>query len=349
MSFNPYHGIVRAFDLNGTVRWTYDQYGDYVDGVALCNDGSIGVAGSWGQLDATYGDVFTAFHMNDGGVIIRLLDDVDEPGSIFDVAISDNGAYAVCGGKAVHARTMGNGGQIYSLDLTFAPPPVIDATLTPINPPIVIPVGGGTFQYRANIRNTTTSAQTFQIWTRWMNPLGIWANLLGPIPLTLPGSANVTRQRNQNVAGSNPPGTYTFVGYAGPNATTIWDSSFFTFTKSATDMGGEWVYNNDNWGEPFPGEEGGACSIMPNTPALRISPNPFNPSTAASFELRAASYVTLRVYDTAGREVATLVNGWREAGSHEVTFDASGLPSGVYLGHLTAGGQTAITKMVLMK
>ncbi|RJP82337.1 MAG: T9SS C-terminal target domain-containing protein, partial [Candidatus Zixiibacteriota bacterium] len=82
---------------------------------------------------------------------------------------------------------------------------------------------------------------------------------------------------------------------------------------------------------------------------LSLSPQPGNPTVALSFELRAASYVSLRVYDTAGRAVATLVDGWREAGSHTVTFDGSGLASGVYLVRLKAGGEAAVEKAVVLK
>jgi len=82
---------------------------------------------------------------------------------------------------------------------------------------------------------------------------------------------------------------------------------------------------------------------------LGVHPNPFNPTTALSYELRAASRVSLRIYDTAGREVAVLVNGWREAGGHEVTFDGSELASGVYLVRLEAGEVSQVQKLVLLK
>ncbi|RJP81843.1 MAG: T9SS C-terminal target domain-containing protein [Candidatus Zixiibacteriota bacterium] len=92
------------------------------------------------------------------------------------------------------------------------------------------------------------------------------------------------------------------------------------------------------------------ASPQPNAFALHPPhPNPFNPATAMSFELRAASYVTLRVYDTAGREVAVLVNGWKPAGAHEATFDGAGLASGIYLVRLEAGNFTQIQKLVLLK
>jgi uncharacterized delta-60 repeat protein len=79
------------------------------------------------------------------------------------------------------------------------------------------------------------------------------------------------------------------------------------------------------------------------------SPNPFNPTTALSFKLQAASQVRLTIYDTAGRLVTTLVNGWREAGTHEVTFDGSSLASGMYLVKMHAGEFAAVQKIVLMK
>jgi hypothetical protein len=64
--------------------------------------------------------------------------------------------------------------------------------------------------------------------------------------------------------------------------------------------------------------------------------------------------VTLKVYDTAGRLVSVLVDGWREAGIHEVTFDGSALVSGIYLAKLEMSGSgatptTMVQKMVLLK
>jgi hypothetical protein len=78
-------------------------------------------------------------------------------------------------------------------------------------------------------------------------------------------------------------------------------------------------------------------------------PNPFNPATTLRFRLTEASTVNLRVYDVMGREVASLVNGYRNAGPHEVTFDASHLASGIYLYQMEAGDFSASRKMVLMK
>ncbi len=78
-------------------------------------------------------------------------------------------------------------------------------------------------------------------------------------------------------------------------------------------------------------------------------PNPFNPTTAISYELSANSQVSLKVYDILGREVATLVNGKENAGSHSVTFDGSRLASGVYFYRLEAGAFSDTKKLMLVR
>lgn len=89
---------------------------------------------------------------------------------------------------------------------------------------------------------------------------------------------------------------------------------------------------------------------LPTAPQLLGNyPNPFNPTTTISFNLPQGGLVNLAVYDLTGRQVALLVNGWREAGRQEVTFDASRLSSGVYVYRLTSGGHAAGAKMMLVK
>lgn len=78
-------------------------------------------------------------------------------------------------------------------------------------------------------------------------------------------------------------------------------------------------------------------------------PNPFNPGTAIRYQLSAPGMTTLSVYDMLGREVAQLVNQEQSAGTHEQPFDASALPSGVYLYRLTSNGRTDVRTMQLLK
>ena len=93
---------------------------------------------------------------------------------------------------------------------------------------------------------------------------------------------------------------------------------------------------------------------QPNTfTLLQNYPNPFNPSTVINYELPQAVYVRLVVYDVLGREVATLVNGGKEAGYRSVEFNAAsaggGLPSGIYTYRMTAGTFVAVKKMLILK
>ncbi len=78
-------------------------------------------------------------------------------------------------------------------------------------------------------------------------------------------------------------------------------------------------------------------------------PNPFNPTTSISFSVPQLSFVTLKVFDVIGKEIATLVNENKSVGNYEVNFDASKLSSGIYFYKLQTGNFSSTKKMVLMK
>ena len=78
-------------------------------------------------------------------------------------------------------------------------------------------------------------------------------------------------------------------------------------------------------------------------------PNPFNPSTSIQYAISSRQFVSLKVYDILGNEIATLVNEEQPAGRYEVEFNAATLPSGVYFYQLKAGEYTAVKKMILLK
>jgi photosystem II stability/assembly factor-like uncharacterized protein len=78
-------------------------------------------------------------------------------------------------------------------------------------------------------------------------------------------------------------------------------------------------------------------------------PNPFNPKTVINYELGIRNFVMLKVYDIAGREVATLVNDIMSAGKHEVEFNATDLSSGVYFYTLRAGEFAKTLSMVVVR
>ena len=78
-------------------------------------------------------------------------------------------------------------------------------------------------------------------------------------------------------------------------------------------------------------------------------PQPFNPSTTIKFQVPTISFVTLKIFDALGREIAVLINEVKEAGTFEVEFDGSDLTSGIYFYTLKAGGYTNTKKMSLIK
>lgn len=93
-----------------------------------------------------------------------------------------------------------------------------------------------------------------------------------------------------------------------------------------------------------------AGDVMPAAFALEQNyPNPFNPTTTVSFQLPVASDVRLVVYDILGREAAVLVHERKAPGRYEVTFDAAGLASGMYVYRVTAGNFSQTRTMLLLK
>jgi len=78
-------------------------------------------------------------------------------------------------------------------------------------------------------------------------------------------------------------------------------------------------------------------------------PNPFNPVTTIKYQMPELNFVTIKVYDVLGKEVATFVNEEKPIGSYEVEFDGSALTSGIYFYQLKTDTYIETRKMVLLK
>lgn len=78
-------------------------------------------------------------------------------------------------------------------------------------------------------------------------------------------------------------------------------------------------------------------------------PNPFNPSTSINFSIPKSEHVSIKVFDALGRQVGTLVDEYKTAGSHKVNYDGANLSSGVYFYTLTAGSYRETKRMTLVK
>jgi hypothetical protein len=90
--------------------------------------------------------------------------------------------------------------------------------------------------------------------------------------------------------------------------------------------------------------------VVPSTYSLSQNyPNPFNPSTKIKYSIPQSSNVVIKVFNVVGDEVSTLVDGQKQAGTYELTFNAENLPSGVYFYQLKAGDFIQTKRMILIK
>jgi hypothetical protein len=227
----------------------------------------------------------------------------------------------------------------------FSPPPNISITMTPVNPPIIIPAGGGSFNYTVTIANQDSITVTFDAWIYAVLPSGFY---YGPVinrTLTLTGGASLVRTMTQFVPGGAPPGMYSYIGYVGDFPDVVWDSSYFNFTKLGFDGAG----GNNNWELTGWDQEIIHNATVTEFALFEPYPNPFNAEATLSFALAQAGEMSLVVYDIQGRVVERIVEGWMPEGSYQVKFNGAELSSGVYFVRLTAGSNAHTCKLLLIK
>jgi plastocyanin len=211
--------------------------------------------------------------------------------------------------------------------------------LNPINAPIVVPSEGGFFSYSATGTNQTNFYLTYSYWAKVYPPDNAPPIVVFP-EKEVSFAPNGTRSAalSQYIPASYPPGVYRFAAYLGYYWTTerIWDHFYFTKANSPDFSDG----SSTDLAE---------VQLNASAPTLSNYPEPFNPSTTIRYQMPDARHVSLNVYDISGRMVAALVDGWHDAGLHEVTFDGSRLASGLYLARVQAGEVAAVHKMMLVK
>lgn len=211
---------------------------------------------------------------------------------------------------------------------------------------------------------TVTSVEVF---------VAIQHTYVGDLTLVLRAPNNTTRNITVNLGGQGDNILTFFVdggtslstsGFFTPwSATAAPQASFGNF--GGANMQGRWILSvNDNlsgftgvllaWGIRFNGDNvSGLEPLTGNIPEkfelFQNYPNPFNPVTAIKFDIPSNSNVKLSIFDMLGREVKTLVNEFRPAGSYSVDFNAAGLSSGTYFYRLETEKYNGVRKMTLIK
>lgn len=92
-----------------------------------------------------------------------------------------------------------------------------------------------------------------------------------------------------------------------------------------------------------------ALSKTPDFSLFQNYPNPFNPKTRIDFSLKNRSHVVLKVFNSLGKEIMTLGDGWFESGLNSVDFNADRLPAGLYFYRMDTGGTVEVKKMMILK
>lgn len=327
-------------DLTGAVLETYDTPGVVGWFMGMTVDSQAPMGSNIFMVD-NIGQTIKRLSVAGGTVSI-----VEQFGS---PVVSTDYAEGICfdGEYLWHNAALGQQNVIWLLDDGIeGGAPDVSIMLTPINPPIIIPAAGGSFNYTVNITNNESSAVNFNAWIDITLPNG---STYGPVinrNLTVNPGYSINRQLTQNVPPGAPAGEYSYNGYVGIYLGEVWDSSNFAFSKSGTDYrvgGSDWIVSG--WDD-----EPNAFAAVPEEFNLSQNyPNPFNPETSISITLPQNCEVRLTVYNLLGEEIAALVDGYLDAGVHEVIFSGEDLTSGIYIYSLKAGDYRISKKMALIK
>jgi hypothetical protein len=368
ISVGSYNTIGAVYDIAVAGNYAYivdDWIGLYIINItnpanplvvgSCCIGGLTGVAVQ-GNYAYTAGGSLRIIDISNPAVPILL--------GICDIPVNDvrvAGEYAFAGGDANglyvvkisnpyaplvvgHYDTPGQAGKtaiegdlVYLADYSYfgvydcarAMTPPIELTMTPLNPPIQIPAGGGDFQFNVTFENDNNYHTEFDAWVETMYPDTQNIIAFSRMNNSLPAGEGRTFTLTQAIPATAPPGQYVCNVFIGTYPDTALNSAYFAFEKLTT------------------GDESLEIEIEPENSfithhssfIISASPNPFNSTVALRFELSDASEVELKMYDISGREVAAIVNGQWSTGEHSVVWEATGMPSGIYFARLTANSQ----------
>ena len=237
----------------------------------------------------------------------------------------------------------------YTSNISVMVYPELTVTLTPTTTPIIIPAGGGMFEYNILPGNAGVTTAVGDVWIDAVLPGGrVTEALLIRYDLSLAGGGSLSRNLVQNVPGGAPGGTYEYRAFYGYYPDLVIGEDMFEFEKTGTDGSSSqngWTLTG--WDES---ENLTAGAAIPSDYFLAQNhPNPFNPETTITFGIPEAGQVKLTVYNIMGQKVATVFDGNLNAGQHQMVWNAAEMSTGIYFYQLTSGEFTSIKKCILMK
>ncbi len=260
---------------------------------------------------------------------------------------------------SIRLQIVGSPEQDFS-DEPFSITSLPSLTIEPFQPSTIIPAAGGGYWYWVQIVNPSPFPVSGQLWAQLVLPNG---NTYGPIANEVISiDPNSTYQpsspHGQFVPGYAPPGIYQHVMAIGIRPNLVIDTDSFTFEKLAGTSGptrpesqwsvSDWAMNGTPPVSTDDPQQTGQA-IPTEFALLQPHPNPFNPTTSFTVQLPETANLQVTVHDITGRLVATLANGSVSAGAHTLTFDGSGLASGVYFLHALTADQHQSRKLLLLK
>ncbi|MBU0520099.1 T9SS type A sorting domain-containing protein [bacterium] len=228
----------------------------------------------------------------------------------------------------------------------------LTVTAAPVDPPISLPVIGGSFDYNVVIANNIQTPVTYDVWIDLVLPNGnIYGPLLTRTGLTMPTSGSLARTLSQSIPGGAPAGLYLYQVHSGVYLTgAIIAEDSFPFEKEGAAGSDGLEANLVGW--EVEGWETTEFITSPIPDVFFMAPpypNPFNPSTQFQFGLPDVANVRIDVYNILGSKVTTLIDKQLKAGYHTVIWDAPNVASGLYLVQMRAGGFVHTRKAFLMK
>ncbi|MFH1862865.1 MAG: T9SS type A sorting domain-containing protein [bacterium] len=273
------------------------------------------------------------------------------PDTVFDDATSLSSCMALGSGNVLHcivAPMVDPGNTEIYYTYTTTGTSSLQTTLTPQLPPIVIPAEGGNFAFDAQVANLQVLPLNFDLWTDCVLPNGhVSRYFLYRTGISVGVGSSILRTNlQQNIPGSAPAGDYFYRLLTGEYPSVVVAADSFAFSKEGSGVG-DWGLEGWSLSETISGNpDVGVGQIFLSA---TCSPNPFNAATMLTFTLPQAGMVRLEVFNMNGRAVGAFHETPFQAGTHQITFDGSNLPSGIYFYQLRAGDFKASGKMILMK